>query len=267
MIEIRHINDKDFLDVFREDLANSFHNIIILSPFVSPNRAIHYYPPLQAAHLRGVQIDIYIRPKYEQPEILLNGFDQVIVALKRIPVGLHERKGAHEKIAAIDGRILWHGSLNILSHYESRESMLRIVSPELTNDILNNLGLCHYQNGGNENHLKAAEASKKLNFLESPLCPICSDQMHYFNDAGLWICQKSPFCPGTRSYTQENGFVSENPLEMQKISLLCPLCQSPMVISRAVFLRIKCSSIDCSFALDPRLSKGLLRVLNKQEAI
>ena len=47
----------------------------------------------------------------------------------------------HEKVAAIDGRILWHGSLNILSHNNGRESMLRFESRDLVHEILQDLGI------------------------------------------------------------------------------------------------------------------------------
>lgn len=44
------------------------------------------------------------------------------------PLESRLRARMHEKIAIIDGRILWHGSLNILSHRDTHESMLRLES-------------------------------------------------------------------------------------------------------------------------------------------
>jgi hypothetical protein len=43
-IPIVHCSDREFLDLFRADLASSTDQVTILSPFMSQNRAIHYYP-------------------------------------------------------------------------------------------------------------------------------------------------------------------------------------------------------------------------------
>jgi hypothetical protein len=47
----------------------------------------------------------------------------------------------HEKAAVLDREILWHGSLNILSHATSTESMLRIRFPEVVQMVLTDLRL------------------------------------------------------------------------------------------------------------------------------
>jgi len=47
----------------------------------------------------------------------------------------------HEKVVAIDGRVFWHGSLNVLSHSSTFESMLRIESEDLVRSVLADLGI------------------------------------------------------------------------------------------------------------------------------
>ena len=41
----------------------------------------------------------------------------------------------HEKLAVLDGKIVWLGSLNILSHYKASEIMVRIESPDFAQSI------------------------------------------------------------------------------------------------------------------------------------
>lgn len=60
----------------------------------------------------------------------------------------------HEKIAIIDGKILWHGSLNILSHGTASESMLRIVNPAFCRELL----------------------EKLVDVAENPLCKSCKSR-------------------------------------------------------------------------------------------
>lgn len=45
----------------------------------------------------------------------------------------------HEKIAIIDQKIVWYGSLNIFANATSTESMLRIVSANFYQNLLNSL--------------------------------------------------------------------------------------------------------------------------------
>ena len=42
----------------------------------------------------------------------------------------------HEKLAIIDGRVSWLGSLNILSHHSASEIMMRIESSEFAQSLL-----------------------------------------------------------------------------------------------------------------------------------
>lgn len=76
-IPLDHYTDQDFLKVFREDLANSTQQVIILSPFLSKNRATDYYPVLRSLILREVAVEVYTKPKSEQPISLQNHFDDV----------------------------------------------------------------------------------------------------------------------------------------------------------------------------------------------
>jgi len=53
----------------------------------------------------------------------------LVRGLRALGVAVDLRARMHEKVAILDGRVLWHGSLNILSHRDTSESMLRLESP------------------------------------------------------------------------------------------------------------------------------------------
>jgi hypothetical protein len=194
-IPIAHCCDPEFMDRFRADLANAETAVTILSPFLSPNRAVHYYPSLAALTVRQARVEVYVRPRHEQPESLRDRYPEVERALTRAGATVHLRPGMHEKVAAIDGRILWHGSLNILSHNDTRESMLRFESPELVREVLTDLGLGGYP-------VESRPEPDRSGILESSPagerpCPACGHSMILYPDAGLWICSGSPACGGT----------------------------------------------------------------------
>ena len=181
------------------------------------------------------------------------------------------RPGMHEKLAVIDASILWHGSLNMLSHNDTRESMLRFESPELIREVLTDLRLEPYAVVGKMHHGVEMEdsslASREIT-VETSRCPRCSQEMLFFENASMWICKASPRCSGTLTVGasiakdqkarvgQEGG---------QKLELVCPICRHPMEISRRVFVSVVCASPACGFTLDTRLSMGILRMLHRRE--
>ena len=107
-LQIKHITDEAFFDSFRLDLSNAIRQVIICSPFLSSNRAIHYYPVFSSLKSRHVDISVYTKPKNEQPESLRLHFNDVQTQLKQmIGVNFYTRPGMHEKISIIDDFILW----------------------------------------------------------------------------------------------------------------------------------------------------------------
>ena len=260
--EIRHCVERDFLDCFRADLAASQTSVIILSPFVSPARSVNYYPVLHALCARTVAVDIYVRPELEQPESLRYHFSGVIRALELTGAHVHSRPTMHEKIAVIDEAILWHGSLNILSHNDSRESMLRFHSPDLAREVLSDVGVINVgtlegtSTGGGETVAKA----------DAPGCPICGKTMREYKGAGVWLCPDSPCCEGTRPISEVPAGLAgrQGAPALALLDNACPICNSKLAIRAGVIERIVCSSPTCNFAFESRLSAGIIRILRRK---
>ncbi|MFQ5875823.1 MAG: phospholipase D-like domain-containing protein, partial [Dehalococcoidia bacterium] len=167
-IPIIHCSEREFFDAFRADLAGSTEHVTILSPFLSQNRAIRYYPVLRSLMVRQVKVEVYARPRHEQPETLRALCGEVERGLKRAGVRFHVRPGMHEKVGMIDGRILWHGSLNIFSHNDTRESMLRFESPELVQEVWADLGLGPFSYPSDR-----GEPTYSIEVEKAPSCPKC----------------------------------------------------------------------------------------------
>lgn len=265
-IRIKHCVERDFLDLFRADLAASTDCVELLSPFVSPNRSSDYYAVFTALSLRSVRVHAYVRPCVEQPESLRASYSDAIRDLELRGVRVQPRPGMHEKVATVDGRILWHGSLNILSHNNSRESMLRFESSELVQEILQDLGV--QISGTTENGVvTGAEAEGELT-LTGPKCAVCGGSMRLFESAGIWLCNDSPKCPGVRSVGSVEIETEAEALEAQlsSLDLNCPLCDSPMVVTGILRRQVSCPTTGCGFQLEPRLSTGILRILSRRRA-
>jgi hypothetical protein len=267
-ISIKHCSDTSFLDAFRSDLAESSEQVTIFSPFLSPNRAIHYYPAFQALAARHVVIDVYARPKMEQPSTLRDSFDTVERGLMRAGVKFHTRPTMHEKVGVIDRAILWHGSLNILSHNDTRESMLRIESPDVVREVMEGLGIQASSVNQPAPGAQPEESVPEAVAVECPACPDCGLPMIRYDRSGMWICSRSPHCAGTLPLTAAVCEAKNNAVQKDHLlELACPLCGAGMHVQRGITSRIICSSSTCGFALDSRLSAGVLSVLRRRGAL
>lgn len=260
MLDILHVTDKEFLEHFRSDLISAVGSLVILSPFVSKNRAINYYPVLKTLTHRNVSINIYIRPRGEQPASLRLHFDSVSQKLVSIGSQVHLRAGMHEKVGIVDDRVLWHGSLNILSHNDTKESMLRLESPALVQEL--------------KSELLGETMAAKIDFdetaskkSETVLCPDCNGPMLRFESAGRWLCRRSPECSGMRPLIDFDHGAEGRDRKLQFTGLRCPICHSEMVVHPGLCPKIGCTKSCCGFMMDARLSTGLIRLLKRREQV
>jgi hypothetical protein len=267
-ISIKHCVEHDFLDLFRADLAACTQCVELLSPFVSLNRSSDYYAVLAALSVRSVPVKVYVRPRQEQPELLRSKYPEAIRNLESRGVRVLCRSGMHEKVAAVDGRILWHGSLNVLSHNDSRESMLRFESADLVQEILQDLGiqsdLFDHGSVGTDERADADQGPSA-----GPPCSVCRGPMRLYESAGIWLCNESPRCSGVRSVGSIETEAEAAALESRSttIELNCPICDSPMVVAGIFRRQLSCPASGCGFQLEPRLSAGILRILSRRHVL
>lgn len=129
----------EFDAAFIADLLQAQFCVQIKSPFLSLVRLERLGEALLGLPARGVRLCIFIRmPDNWEIRHTIGTIDaakakRVEDAIKILQLaGAHINivKGIHQKVAVIDGCILYRGSLNILSFYDSEEEMMRKVNPK-----------------------------------------------------------------------------------------------------------------------------------------
>lgn len=160
-------NEKSFYPYFLEDLQGAKSEVIIFSPFLSTRRVSLFADLFSAMQQKGVSIIVFTRPVRQQPDMLKEAAGEIVDYLEGIGIRVIQRSKMHQKVAIIDRRISWEGSLNILSHNDSGEQMRRFVS----------------ENGVNE-MIRALDIQESLNFrirdngVETVVkCPQCGEYM------------------------------------------------------------------------------------------
>jgi hypothetical protein len=133
--------EKTFWPAFLSDLRTVQSKLVIMSPFISLNRAGKMLEFFRVLRSRNVNLRIYTKPPSEQGDSLVDHAEQVIQQLQSIGATVIQRKGMHQKIALIDDKIAWEGSLNILSHHDTQEQMRRIEGANAVKEIARNMEL------------------------------------------------------------------------------------------------------------------------------
>lgn len=129
------LDESIFYQSFMRDLNSCKEEVIIESPFIASWRVARLLPALQRLAHRGVRIIVNTR----DPATHCLPFDEqargAIAELQQLGADVFFTGNHHRKLAVIDNRILYEGSLNILSQSNSCEVMRRIESVELAREM------------------------------------------------------------------------------------------------------------------------------------
>jgi len=126
-------NEATFYNRFVSDLLEAKKEVIIESPYITTKSLAMLKPVFENLVHGGIQVFIVTKTPQEHDKSLAEQAEAGICYFEALgPQVLLIKGGHHRKIAMIDRKILWEGSLNILSQSHSREFMRRIESRELT---------------------------------------------------------------------------------------------------------------------------------------
>lgn len=126
-----------FYKHFTQDLLSAKEEVIIESPFICSRRMNDLRPVFERLVNKGIKVFIFTKdPKDHDSEDYEKQSENEIHYLETLGVQVLICVGNHHrKLAMIDRKILWEGSLNILSQTRSREIMRRINSENLTKEM------------------------------------------------------------------------------------------------------------------------------------
>jgi hypothetical protein len=134
--ESRLFDEKTFYPAFMADLRGCHEQVVIECPFITSRRINTLLPTFQKLKQQGVSITINTRDPLEHEESLRIQAQDAIASLQRMGVQVLYTGGHHRKLAILDKRVLWEGSLNILSQSASCEIMRRMDSKEMAEKMI-----------------------------------------------------------------------------------------------------------------------------------
>lgn len=136
-------DETNFYKAFKNDLLSAKTEVIIDSPYMTTSRVETFIPIFDQLRHKGVKIFILTRIASEQSGKKMQYYSQQeIERLSGMGIKVLPFAGKiHRKIAVIDRKILWEGSLNILSQNDSTEIMRRFEGASSASQMLGFLKL------------------------------------------------------------------------------------------------------------------------------
>lgn len=132
----RLYNEQTFYTAFEHSLAVSQKEILIESPFITRKRLLFLLPQLRSAVNRGVSVIINTRDPREHEERMKCEAEEAVHLLQNLGATILFTGKLHRKLAIIDRKVVWDGSLNILSQQNSCEVMRKTVSSSYAQQLL-----------------------------------------------------------------------------------------------------------------------------------
>lgn len=138
-------DEKSFYPRFVRDLYFCQREVIIESPFISSERMKRIHPVFRELVDKGIKVFVFTRDvKYHVPRFAIQS-EKAIRQFEALGVQVFVcQNNHHRKLAILDRKILWEGSLNILSQIRSREIMRRIDSRKSAVEMFDFLKLSRF---------------------------------------------------------------------------------------------------------------------------
>jgi phosphatidylserine/phosphatidylglycerophosphate/cardiolipin synthase-like enzyme len=125
-------DSKSFVSVMKNDFIAAKKEILIVSPYLRKKRMDVVLEWLKEPLQAGIPITVITRPVESYKES--KQINECIEYLQ-ISVTVVQKPNIHQKIILIDNRLVWYGSINLLSYGSSEESMMRLESRALAAEL------------------------------------------------------------------------------------------------------------------------------------
>jgi len=134
------IFDKDsFLPVFSHDIAGAKKEILIVSPFVRKRRTLQMVQHLKIALDKKIRVIIVTRPIEDFKAKERIALQRILDILKGNEISVVFKSNIHQKFAIMNQKIVWYGSVNLLSYGSAQESIMRIESSNIANELIKSI--------------------------------------------------------------------------------------------------------------------------------
>ena len=124
---------EDYKSDFERDLMAATSKIIMSVPYISKYDVQNFILKASSLIAKGVSIKVFVcKPNDESKQ---KKIEQCVKLLEAAGIQVVQRDSFSQRIAVLDERILWYGSVNFLGFTESEECCMRIVNVQIASEV------------------------------------------------------------------------------------------------------------------------------------
>lgn len=135
-------NQQSFWTVLSHDMEHAEKDVLIVSPYLSKGRVNQIKRVFLTVMAKGAAIVIFTRPPESFSDASRAKVAELLEELKNSGAKVLLKDHVHQKFAVIDQRVVWYGSINLLSYGRSEENMMRFENREIAEELLSDLEKC-----------------------------------------------------------------------------------------------------------------------------
>ena len=132
-------NKDNFLPVFNQDIVAAKKEILIVSPFVRKRRTQQMIQQLKIPLSKNIRVSAVTRPQDDFAAKDHPSLQNTLNLLTANGVNVIFKSNIHQKFAIIDQKVVWYGSINLLSYGSAQESIMRIESSNIANELMKSI--------------------------------------------------------------------------------------------------------------------------------
>lgn len=91
---------------------------------------------LYSGTINGAKLTIITRPEEDYKEKDRHAVSDMVNSIRLTGANIIFKSNIHQKFAIIDQRIVWYGSINFLSFDSAEESIMRLDSINIANELI-----------------------------------------------------------------------------------------------------------------------------------
>jgi len=129
-------DSQSFFSVFSQDLLSAKREIVIVSPFITKRRVTHILGHIRSAMEKGIRVIVVSRPVDDFSDKDQQKLHEILWTLDHAGVKLVYKSNIHQKFAIIDQRLIWYGSINLLSYGYAEESIMRLENRNIAFELM-----------------------------------------------------------------------------------------------------------------------------------
>ena len=132
-------NKDNFLPVFNQDIVGAKKEILVVSPFVRKKRTLQMIHHLKIPTGKNIRVIVVTRPKEDFAPKDHAALERTLNLLTSNGVNIVFKSNIHQKFAVMDQKVVWYGSINLLSYGSAQESIMRIESSNIANELMKSI--------------------------------------------------------------------------------------------------------------------------------